>query len=610
MEKHLHIQKLLKCINLEEKAESLKYTFNENTSVKALKSEGFIIHPIKVTRKYFGYADYPEFSFAIQFPNDTSNFRDGISIELFIEGEEPIRGMLLSLVGKKGEVRLYAPSFPDWLEESGVGVKLSPDHRTNEVLRDSVSKLQDNEKLYEVFRNFHKDEVWDNLLSHSNDVEVDFQNEELNTSQKNAVRAIIDNIDLTIIHGPPGTGKTTTLIEAVQQLVKLGEKIIISAPTNTAVDNVAKGLIEQNVKVLRVGNLTKVDDRIFPFTAEGALQNSKQLKEIKKLKIRAEELRKMANQYKRNFGKEERVQRDLLYKEVKLIRKQIKEERNHFEYQLYKEANVVLGTPIGLNDFISKEHKFHTLIIDEAGQCLEPQAWVLFAHADKFVLAGDHLQLPPLVFSQEAIDLGYDKSILELGFQKTKNIYFLDTQYRMRSTIATFSSDYFYKGELKTGDNLKGNSNNILFYDTAGAGYEEAQGEGGKSLLNEGEIDFTIKLIEHHKVNLEDLAFISPYSSQVEKAKNSLPNGIKVSTIDSFQGQEKHTVIISLVRSNNEGVIGFLKDYRRMNVAMTRAKEQLIIIGDSSTIGSDPFYEKLLNYIESIESYKSVWELL
>ena len=157
---------------------------------------------------------------------------------------------------------------------------------------------------------------------------------------------------------------------------------------------------------------------------------------------------------------------------------------------------------------------------------------------------------------------------------------------------------------------MKGSSNNILFYDTAGAGYEEAQGEGGKSLLNEGEIDFTIKLIEHHKVNLEDLAFISPYSSQVEKAKNSLPNGIKVSTIDSFQGQEKHTVIISLVRSNNEGVIGFLKDYRRMNVAMTRAKEQLIIIGDSSTIGSDPFYEKLLNYIESIESYKSVWELL
>ena len=563
-----------------------------------------------MTTKSFGYADYPEFSFLIQFPNDTSNFRDGRSIELFIEGEEPVKGMLLSLVGKKGEVRLYAPSFPDWLEESGVGVKLSPDHRTNEVLRDSITQLQGNEKLYEIFRNFHKDEVWDNLPTHSDVVELDFQNKRLNSSQINAVKAIVNNIDLSIVHGPPGTGKTTTLIEAVQQLVKIGEKIIVSAPTNTAVDNIAKGLIKENVKVLRVGNLTKVDDLIFPFTAEGALQNSKQLKEIKKLKIRAEELRKMASQYKRNFGKDERVQRDLLYKEVKLIRKQIKDERKHFEYQLYKEANVVLGTPIGLNDFISSDHKFNTLIIDEAGQCLEPQAWVLFAHADKFVLAGDHLQLPPLVFSQDAIDLDYNKSILELGFQKTKNIYFLDTQYRMRSSIAAFSSDYFYNGELKTADSLMDESSHVQFYDTAGAGFEEVQGEDGKSLFNSGELDFVNKLIEHLKINTSELAFISPYSSQIEKAKSVLPGEVKVSTIDSFQGQEKHTVIISLVRSNNEGVIGFLKDYRRMNVAMTRAKEQLIILGDSSTVGNDPFYEKLLNYIESVESYKSVWELM
>jgi len=225
-------------------------------------------------------------------------------------------------------------------------------------------------------------------------------------------------------------------------------------------------------------------------------------------------------------------------------------------------------------------------------------------------LAGDHLQLPPLVFSQDAIDMGYDKSILELGFQKSKNIYFLDTQYRMKSSIAAFSSNYFYNGELKTADSLTDNSSHILFYDTAGAGYEEVQGEGGKSLFNNGELDFVNKLMEHLKINTSDLAFISPYSSQIEKAKSTLPREVKVSTIDSFQGQEKHTIIISLVRSNNEGVIGFLKDYRRMNVAMTRAKERLIIIGDSSTVGSDPFYERLLNYIESIESYKSVWELM
>jgi superfamily I DNA and/or RNA helicase len=180
----------------------------------------------------------------------------------------------------------------------------------------------------------------------------------------------------------------------------------------------------------------------------------------------------------------------------------------------------------------------------------------------------------------------------------------------MKSSIAAFSSNYFYNGELKTADSLKDNSSHILFYDTAGAGYEEVQGEGGKSLFNNGELDFVNKLMEYLKINTSDLAFISPYSSQIEKAKSTLPREVKVSTIDSFQGQEKHTIIISLVRSNNEGVIGFLKDYRRMNVAMTRAKERLIIIGDSSTVGSDLFYERLLNYIESIESYKSVWELM
>jgi len=606
---HPHLETLLKCIALEEKAETVKFSFDKNTPLKTLKAEGIIIHPIKITRKSYGFAEYPELNFSIQYPSDTSSFRDGSAIELFIEGEESVKGILLSLSENRGEIRLFSSSFPDWIEENGIGVKLSPDHRTNEVLKNSLKKLPDNERLYAFFRKLHSEDKWLNKSDVEKE-EFNFKNEHLNESQQNAIQSIAQSKDLVIVHGPPGTGKTTTLIEAIQQLILRGEKIIVSAPTNTAVDNIAKGLIKQEVNVLRVGNLTKIDDAIFPFTTEGKLQNSKQLKEIKKLKIRAEELRKMANQYKRNFGKDERMQRDLLYKEVKLIRKQIREERNHFEYQLYKEAHVILGTPIGLNDFISSDHKFDTLIIDEAGQCLEPQAWVLFAHAHKVVLAGDHLQLPPLVFSDEAKALGYDKSILEIGFEQSENIYFLDTQYRMRASIANFSSDYFYHGELKTPSYLNDEKSHLSFYDTAGTDYEEVKGDDGRSLANEGELDTVLKLIDSQNIDISQTAFISPYSSQVEKARKILPKEMIVSTIDSFQGQEKDTIIISLVRSNQEGIIGFLTDYRRMNVAMTRAKEQLYIIGDSSTIGNDPFYAQLFEYLEKKDAYKSVWELM
>ena len=605
--KHPHLQKLLKCISLEEKAEASKYSLHQNVPLKVLKAEGIVIHPIKVTRKAYGFAEYPEFSFIIQYPTDTHNFRDGSAIELFVDGEESVKGILLSMVGNKGDVRLYASAFPDWIEEGGVGLKLSPDHRTNEVLKETLNQIDEKPNLLALFNKLHSDQLWLNKTKLSDEGLV-FKNSTLNESQQVAIRAICQNENLVVVHGPPGTGKTTTLIEAIQQLILKGDKIIVSAPTNTAVDNIAKGLIRQQVNVLRVGNVTKIDEGIYPFTTEGKLQNSKQLKEIKKLKIRAEELRKMANQYKRNFGKEERVQRDLLYKEVKLIRKQIRDERNHFEYQLYKEANVVLGTPIGLNDFISKEHQFDTLIIDEAGQCLEPQAWVLFAHADKLVLAGDHLQLPPLVFSDEALALNYDQSILEIGFNQSENIYFLDTQYRMRSSIAAFSSEYFYKGELKTPEALKDIAKHITFIDTAGTDFEEVKGDDGRSLANHGELDFARKFIEREQLVHSKTAFISPYSSQVEYARNSLPKDMVKSTIDSFQGQEKENIIISLVRSNPEGMIGFLSDYRRMNVALTRAKERLFIIGDSSTIGNDPFYSKLLAYVERIEGYSSVWE--
>lgn len=609
---HPHIQTLLQCINLEEKEQAQRYSLDQQHTLKALKAEGLALHPIIVTRKNFGYADYPEISFKLSFPPEANMFKDGAAIECFVAGEEPVKGMLMNLDGKTGEFRLFAPDFPDWIEDDGVGIKLAPDTRTTSIMKKVLNELENNKTLYKLFEQLHDDAVTpkppeDSLSSNKNGV-PQFQNKKLNDSQQQAIKAISQNDQLTIVHGPPGTGKTTTLIEAIQQLIKNGEKVLVSAPSNTAVDNISKGLIQQGVKLLRVGNTSKVDETIFSHTPEGKLANSKQQKEIRQLKIRAEEFRKMALKYKRSFGKAEREQRNLLFKEVKNIRNEIKKLRAYNEEKLFEEAEVIAGTPIGLYDSDVDHLHFQTLVVDEAGQCIEPLAWCIFPLADKIVLAGDHWQLPPTVVSNEAARLGFNRSILEVAIEHCNNIFLLNTQYRMRQVIAGFSSNYFYNGLLVTAEHLYNTGVHLSFIDTAGSGYNEVHGPDGTSLQNEGELRIVQKLIETEFLDPATTAFISPYAGQVAAAKDMLPKQLRISTIDSFQGQEKENIIVSLVRSNDDGDIGFLKDYRRMNVAITRAKEQLFVIGDSATIGADAFYNAFLTYIEQHGTYRTVWE--
>jgi superfamily I DNA and/or RNA helicase len=605
---HPHIQRLLQCIDLEEKEQVQRYSLDQQHTLKVLKAEGLALHPLIITRKNFGYADYPEISFKLSFPPEASMFRDGAAIECFRAGEDPVKGILLSLDGKSGEFRLFAPDFPDWIEEDGVGIKLAPDTRTTDIMKRVLKELENNKPVFRLFERLASES--DRPGSGSQPVKslprVSVNG--LNESQQQAVSAIIDNEDIVIVHGPPGTGKTTTLVEAIVQLTKSGEKILVSAPSNTAVDNIAKGLLRKGINVLRVGNTSKVDEAVFPHTPEGRMSNSKQLKEIKQLKIRAEEFRKMALKYKRSFGKAEREQRNLLFKEVKNIRAEIKQLQVYNEEKLLTEAQVILGTPIGLYDAGIQQLRFHTLVIDEAGQCIEPLAWCIFPKAPRIVLAGDHWQLPPTVLSNEAARLGFNRSILEAAIDKVPAVYLLNTQYRMRQAIAGFSSNYFYNSLLQTASHLQNTGVHITFIDTAGSGYFEVHGTDGTSLQNQGELNIAQQLIQNESLEIPATAFISPYAGQVATAKEVLPAGLRISTIDSFQGQEKENIIVSLVRSNDDGEIGFLKDYRRMNVAITRAKEQLFVIGDSATIGADPFYNSFLSYVEQYGSYRTVWE--
>lgn len=367
--KHPQIEKLLACIELEEKEQVTRYSLDQQHTLKSLKAEGLALHPINVTRKNFGYADYPEISFRLPFPSEVNLFKDGAAIECFCAGEEPVKGVLLNLDGKSGEFRLFAPDFPDWIEDDGVAIKLAPDQRTTTIMKTALNELPNNKTLYQLFELLHNgtDQQDKNVPEH---ISLTFTNQRLNKSQQQAVAAIVQNNQVTIVHGPPGTGKTTTLVEAVIQLIKLGEKILVAAPSNTAVDNIAKGLLANGVKILRVGNTSKTDALVFEHTPEGRLANSKQQKEIKQLKIRAEEFRRMALKYKRNFGKAEKEQRNLLFKEVKNIRNEIKKLQHYNEQKLYAEADVILGTPVGLYDSIDRKIKCNTLVIDEAGQCM------------------------------------------------------------------------------------------------------------------------------------------------------------------------------------------------------------------------------------------------
>ena len=610
---HPQLNLLLQCIDLEEKEQAQRYRLDQQHTLKQLKSDGLALHPLIIIRKNFGYADYPEINFKLNFPPEANMFKDGAAIECFCTGEDPVKGVLMSLEGKTGEFRLFAPDFPDWIEDDGVGIKLAPDTRTSSIMKKMLTEMESNKPLYKLFEQLHDDKVKATTTATSDKrgmqaSPLNFRNQQLNNSQQQAVKAITQNEQITIVHGPPGTGKTTTLIEAILQLIKAGEKILVSAPSNTAVDNIAKGLIKEGVKLLRIGNTSKIDETIFTHTPEGKLANSKQQKEIKQLKIRAEEFRKMALKYKRSFGKAEREQRNLLFKEVKDIRTEIKKLQAYNEEKLFEEADVIAGTPIGLYDAKINYLRFQTLVIDEAGQCIEPLAWCIFPLAEKIVLAGDHWQLPPTVLSNEAARLGLNRSILETAIDTVSDVFLLNTQYRMREVIAGFSSNYFYNKLLLTATHLKNSGTHLTFIDTAGSGYNEVRGPDGTSLQNEGELRIVQKLLETEELDETRTAIISPYAGQVAAAKEILSKKLRISTIDSFQGQEKETIIVSLVRSNDDGDIGFLKDYRRMNVAITRAKERLFVIGDSATIGADTFYHAFLTYIEQQGDYRTVWE--
>jgi len=394
---------------------------------------------------------------------------------------------------------------------------------------------------------------------------------------------------------------------------------MVCAPSNAATDHLAKCLSAKGLRVVRLGNLAKVETDNTALTLDVLLQQEKDFKQIKELKRRALDLRKMGGKYKRSFGREEAEQRKLIFQEARQINREARELESYLIQKVLDDAQVIACTLIGSSSDDLAGRRFSTVVIDEAGQGIEPAVWVPILRAERVVMAGDPFQLPPTVKSQEAAAKGLAVTLLEKAIKRLPDVALLNVQYRMHTSIMAFSNRKFYKDELTAHESVAGrtlsNSIPLEFIDTAGCGFEEQAGEEGESRCNPEEITILRKHFDQLKTEIPEswnAAIISPYRAQVELLQREFAGveEVAVNTIDSFQGQERDVVYLSLVRSNEKGEIGFLRDYRRMNVAMTRARKKLVIIGDSATLGNDRFFAEFLEYAESIAGYRTAWEFM
>jgi ATP-dependent RNA/DNA helicase IGHMBP2 len=557
--------------------------------------------------------------------DDAHQFRNGMPVELFSahnEQEYRIQGTVSYLSRNKMKIHLRTDDTPEWTRNGKLGVDALFDENSYEEMEKALAigaKLEDDkeEKLIQTLIGNRKAEFQEDYKY--------TKIESLNDAQNSAVEKIITAKQVAIVHGPPGTGKTTTLVQAIKALVDLGEKqILVTAPSNTAVDLMSERLSEVGVRVLRIGNPVRVGEAIQSLTLEHKIQNSDSFKQIKQLKKQAAEFKDMAYKYKRSFGRDEREQRKLLLKEAASIYEQMNNLESYIVTSALSSAQVIATTLVGTQNYQIRDRKYGVVVIDEAGQAIEPGCWIPILKAEKVILAGDHLQLPPTVKSGGAVKKELENTLMEkLVHSQPNAVILLNMQYRMHHSIMQFSATQFYNNALVANEfvanrKLIADQAAFNFIDTAGCGFEENR--EGSAISNPEEAVLLIKhltktLLEIADAAKRDIAIISPYKQQVKYLEELLQENselsaynIRINTIDGFQGQEKDIVYISLVRSNTDGAIGFLQELRRMNVAITRAKQLLVIVGDSGTLAQVKFYDEMIQYAQSIDGWSSAWE--
>ena len=453
---------------------------------------------------------------------------------------------------------------------------------------------------------------------------------DLNPPQEDAVRFAVAAPDVAILHGPPGTGKTTTLAEVIYQSVQRGERVLACAPSNTAVDNLLARLISMVPNVVRVGHPARVFESLRDHTLDEQVDADPSTEVVKDMRRELAELMRSAS---RSFrGRDAKKRRGLLYATAGELRGQIRSLEQSVIRGILDSADVICTTTT-IDEELLGNTTFDLVVIDEACQCTESSVWQAVMRAGRIVMAGDHCQLPPTVLSDRAATEGLRDSLMQrlIGREQESIYRRLTVQYRMNESIMRFSSREFYEDSLiadssvanhrlgELSDVVAGDDattglteDPLLFIDTAGAGMHEQVEADGESKFNPGEGKLVLQLVRELTdagVQAEQIAIIAPYAAQVRWLRTRLDSrALEVDTVDGFQGREKEVVLITLTRSNEIGEIGFLGDTRRTNVALTRARRKLIVVGDSATLGSNAFYGRMLDYFESENAYRSVFE--
>lgn len=437
----------------------------------------------------------------------------------------------------------------------------------------------------------------------------------LNATQEEAVNKVLHAKDVAIVHGPPGTGKTTTLVEAVYETLHRENQVLVCAQSNMAVDWISEKLVDRGVSVLRIGNPSRVNDKMLSFTYERRFESHPDYPQLWSIRKAIREL------YARS---RKGAEREAVRQKINSLKDRATELEIRINESLFSEARVIACTLVGSANRLLTGQKFGTLFIDEAAQTLEAACWIPIRKADRVILAGDHCQLPPTVKAPEALRAGLGHTLMQtIVKNKPDTVSLLKLQYRMNDEIMRFSSEWFYGGMLQSAPEVKYRS--ILDFDTPIEWIntegldcnEEFIGEN-YGRINKSEAELSIEQLKGYitKIGRErflderiDVGMISPYKAQVQYLRRLVRNdaffkpyrqAITINTVDGFQGQERDVILISLVRANEEGQIGFLNDLRRMNVAITRARMKLIILGDASTLTRHAFYKKLYTYIESL----------
>ncbi|MDL2255684.1 AAA domain-containing protein [Parabacteroides sp. OttesenSCG-928-K15] len=438
----------------------------------------------------------------------------------------------------------------------------------------------------------------------------------LNASQEKAVNKVLAAKDIAVVHGPPGTGKTTTLVEAVYETLRRENQVLVCAQSNTAVDWISEKLVDRGVNVLRIGNPTRVNEKMLSFTYERRFEAHPDYPELWQLR---RDIRILQAASRKN-----RSERDTVRNRLSRMRFRVTELEVKIDAELFSEARVVASTLVGSDNRLMLNRHFTTLFIDEATQALEAACWIAIGKSDRVILAGDHQQLPPTIKCREAMQGGLDHTLMEkIITRKPQAVSLLTLQYRMHQAIMKFPSQWFYQDRLEAAPEVKERGilqldQPISWIDTSDLEFSEEQHTGNMSRVNKQEANLLITELKAYleKIGRErilaeniDFGLISPYKAQVHYLRQCIRQDsffkpfrklISIHTVDGFQGQERDVILISLVRANDEGQIGFLHDLRRMNVAITRARMKLIIIGDAQTLTKHTFYRKLYAYIREL----------